>query len=91
MWRAYRFGLRVVINDITIDRFYTPYISIAQTSGYRAVQSTPIVQSSGSVIGVVSTHFTHTHEWSEPALGALDHSASKMAALVSKLIQPSAV
>ena len=85
--RAYRFGLRVVIPDISIDRVYAHYLSIAQASGYRAVQSTPIIQSGGAVIGVLSTHFPHSHEWSETAQGALDHSASKVAALVSKLIQ----
>ena len=89
--RAYRFGLRVVIPDISVDCCYAPYLSIAQASGYRAVQSTPIIQSGGSVIGVLSTHFPHSHEWSETAQGALDHSASKVAALVSKLIQPSAL
>ena len=89
--RAYRFGLRVVIPDLSVDRFYAPYLSIAQASGYCAVQSTPIIQSGGSVIGVLSTHFPHTHEWSETAQRALDYSASKVAALVSKLIQPFAV
>ena len=89
--RAYRFGLRVVIPDISLDRFYAPYRSIAQASGYRAVQSTPIIQPGGSVIGVLSTHFPHSHEWSETAQRALDHSASKVAASVSELIEPFAV
>ncbi len=86
--RAYRFGLRVVIPDMSIDRFYAPYLSIAKASGYRAVQSTPIIQSGGSVLGVLSTHFSHSHEWSETAQRALDHAASKVADSVSELIQP---
>ena len=89
--RAYRFGLRVVIPDISIDRFYAPYLSIAQASGYRAVQSTPVIASGGSVIGVLSTHFPHTHEWSETAQRALDHAASKVAASVSEQLQSFAV
>ncbi len=89
--RAFRFGLRVVIKDITIDRFYAPYLSVANGSGYRAVQSTPIIQPGGSVIGVLSTHFPHPHEWSDTAQRALDHSASQVAALVSRLLQPSPV
>src|SRR4030095_5137751 len=89
--RAYRFGLRVVIPDIRLDRFYSPSLSIAQASGYRAVQSTPIIQSDGSVVGVLSTHFPHSHEWSQTAQRALDHSASKVAASVSELIQPFAI
>jgi len=86
--RAYRFGLRVAIPDISVDHFYAPYLSIAQASGYRAVQSTPIIQSGGSVIGVLSTHFPHSHEWSEIAQHTLDHFACKVAASVSELIQP---
>ena len=85
--RAYRFGSRVVITDIRVDRFYAPYLSVAQASGYRAVQSTPIILSDGPVIGVLSTHFSDTHEWSEIALRALDHSASKVATSVLELIQ----
>ena len=86
--RAYRFGQRVVITDIRVDRFYAPYLSIAQANGYRAVQSTPIILSDGPVIGVLSTHFSDTHEWSEVALRALDHSASGVATSVLELIQP---
>ena len=89
--RAYRFGLRIVIPDISVDHFYAPYLSIARASGYCAVQSTPIVQLDGSVIGVLSTHFPHSHEWSETAQRALDHSASKVAASVLEFIQPFAI
>ena len=70
--RAYRFGMKVVINDITTDRFYTPYLSSAQTSGYRAVQSPPIVRSDDSVIGVLSTHFAVPHKWTDASLSVLD-------------------
>ncbi len=87
--RAYRFGMRVVINDITMDRSYIPYLSIAQTSGYRAVQSTPIVRSGGSVVGVLSTHFAVPHEWTDASQSALDQSAAQMAGLISELVQPS--
>jgi GAF domain-containing protein len=85
--RAYRYGVRVVIPDISVDRLYAPYLSIAQASGYRAVQSTPIIQSGGSVIGVLSTHFGHAHAWTDTAQSALDHSAANVAALVTKVIQ----
>ena len=89
--RAFRYGLRVVIRDITVDRFYVPYVSIAQASGYRAVQSTPIIRSDRSVVGVLSTHFADIHEWTDLAQSALDHSAAQMAVLISELIQSSAV
>ena len=89
--RAFRLGRRVMIQDVTLDRFYEPYLSIAHASGYRAVQSTPILQSDGTVIGVISTHFPDSHEWEEAAQRALDHYASRIAALVTKLIETTAV
>lgn len=85
--RAFRLGRRVIIPDITIDRSYQPYLSIARTSGYRAVQSTPILKSDGSVIGVLSTHFGDTHEWSDASKSALDHYASKIGELTMKLVE----
>lgn len=76
---------------MTLDRFYEPYLSIAQASGYRAVQSTPILRADGTVIGVLSTHFPNRHEWEEVAQGALDQHASQIAALVTELIESAAV
>ena len=57
--------------------FYAPYLSIAQANGYCAVQSTPIIRSDGVVIGVLSTHFAQTHEWSDAAQRALDNHADQ--------------
>jgi len=85
--RAFRLGRRVMIPDIHKDRVYMPYLSIAQSSGYRAVQSTPIIRSDGVVIGVLSTHFAQTHEWSDAAQRALDNYADQMAALVAGLAE----
>ena len=89
--RAFRLGRRVMIHDVTLDRFYEPYLSIAHASGYRAVQSTPILRSDGTVIGVLSTHFPERHEWEEAAQRTLDQYASQIAALVSELIESAAV
>ena len=89
--RAFRLGRRVMIQDVTLDRFYEPYLSIAHASGYRAVQSTPILRSDGTVIGVLSTHFPDRHEWEEAAQRALDQYASQIAAVVTELIETTAV
>jgi|SRR5690349_21792896 len=89
--RSFRLGRRVMIQDVTLDRFYEPYLSIAHASGYRAVQSTPIFRSDGTVIGVLSTHFPDRHEWEEAAQCALDQYASQIAAVVTELIGSAAV
>jgi GAF domain-containing protein len=85
--RAFRLGRRVMIHDVTLDRFYAPYLSIAHSSGYRAVQSTPILRSDGTVMGVLSTHFPDKHEWEESVQRTLDQYASQVAALVTELIE----
>ena len=85
--RAFRYGKRVMIQDIAKDRAFEPYVSIATGSGYRAVQSSPLLHSDGSVIGIVSTHFTDKHTWSEGAQLSLDGYATRMGDLISALIE----
>jgi GAF domain-containing protein len=52
----------VVISDVETDPEYAEFRGIAQATGYRSVQSTPLVVSSDRVIGIVSTLFTGVHE-----------------------------
>jgi GAF domain-containing protein len=85
--RAFRYRERVMIQDIAQDRAYEPYLSVATSSGYRAVQSTPVLRSDGSVIGVVSTHFTEKHSWSDAAQLALDGYAARIGHSISALIE----
>jgi GAF domain-containing protein len=89
--RAFRLRRRVIISDITVDRSYQPYLSIAESSGYRAVQSTPILSSDHSVIGILSTHFPDTHVWSKEAERALDEYASKIGDAITQLIESAVV
>ena len=59
--RAIRQREQIVIHDIEADDAYAPFRKIAAEAGYRAVQSTPLFASSGTLLGVVSTHFTRPH------------------------------
>jgi GAF domain-containing protein len=78
-----------MIPDITIDRSFQPYLSIARSSGYLAVQSTPIMGAEGSVVGILSTHFANTHQWSDAAQLALDQYSSQIGKLIEQLIESS--
>ena len=51
----------VIIEDIVVDRDYAPCLEVVQRAGVRAVQSTPLVSSSGALVGVVSTLFPAPH------------------------------
>jgi hypothetical protein len=55
--RAARRGAQLVITDVVADAGFTPHRGIAAESGFRAVQSTPILDKTGRVLGVVSTHY----------------------------------
>lgn len=55
--RAARQLTQTVIADVNTDPGYAPLRGIAAASGYRAVQSTPLVDLRGHLVGVVSTHY----------------------------------
>lgn len=60
--RAMRQKTRIVIKDVLADPGYEPYRAAAAAAGFRALQSTPLVDSSGALLGMISTHFREPHE-----------------------------
>ena len=55
--RAARQGAQAAIADVRADPGFTPHREIAAAAGFRAVQSTPLVDHAGHLVGMVSTHF----------------------------------
>ena len=55
--RAARDFAQTVIADVTTDPGFAPHRAIAAAAGFRAVQSTPLADSGGRLVGVVSTHW----------------------------------
>jgi hypothetical protein len=55
--RAAQDHAQVVITDVTTDPGFAPHREIALASGFRAVQSTPLVNRAGHLVGMVSTHY----------------------------------
>ena len=55
--RAARQHAQVVISDVTTDPGFAPHQEIALASGFRAVQSTPLVNRAGHLVGMLSTHY----------------------------------
>jgi GAF domain-containing protein len=55
--RALRNRETIVIDDIMADTQFSPYREVACRAGVRAVQSVPLVSSSGAALGVLSIHF----------------------------------
>jgi GAF domain-containing protein len=48
---------QVVIGDVNTDPGFAPHREIAAASGFQAVQSTPLVDLTGQLVGVLSTHY----------------------------------
>src|SRR5262249_17248088 len=69
--RAIRTHAPVVIADVLRDNEFAPYLQVALENGFRAVQSTPLVSSSGAFLGVVSTHFPLPHRPSDREMLAI--------------------
>jgi len=55
--RAAREGAQTVIVDVGTDAWFAPHRDIAAASAFRAVQSTPLIERTGRLLGVVSTHY----------------------------------
>jgi GAF domain-containing protein len=55
--RAAQQHAQVVITDVTTDPGFAPHRDIALASGFCAVQSTPLVNRAGHLVGIVSTHY----------------------------------
>src|SRR5262249_44783945 len=55
--RAARRTAQLVITDVITDPGFEPHREIAVASGFRAVQSTPLVNRAGHLVGMLSTHY----------------------------------
>ena len=63
--RAMREGLPVHISDVTTDARYEPYLGMALEAGYRAVQSTPLINRKSELVGMLSVYFRNPKQFTE--------------------------
>ena len=64
---ALKAGARVVVEDVANDGIFAgqPSLAIFLDAGVRALQSTPLVSSTWTVLGMVTTYFTRVHRPSD--------------------------
>ena len=77
--RAFRLKQRVVVGNVETDPFFASYLSMAKSVGFRAVQSTPVLNPDGEVIAMLSTHFRKPHSITEAGIRTLSHCAEEAA------------
>ena len=71
---AMRSGGRVIIEDVLESGIFIgqPSLDVVLEAGVRSVASTPLVSSSGTLLGMISTHWPRPHRPNERQLGFLD-------------------
>jgi GAF domain-containing protein len=82
--RAMRGRAPVVIEDVDADPLFAPHREIAAASGFRAVQSTPLMSRRGSMLGVLSTHFRTPRAFSARELDMTMRHAQRIAAAIER-------
>lgn len=70
--RAIRTGKRIVIENVEQAELADPDRDIAIAVGFRAFQSTPLFDSNGKLLGVLSTYFRTPHHPADADLMKLD-------------------
>jgi PAS domain S-box-containing protein len=71
---AMRTGERVIIEDVLESKMFagTRSLDILLDAGVRAVMSTPLISSSGKLLGMISTHYSAPHQPIERELRLTD-------------------
>ena len=83
---AMRRGDRVVVEDVISSPIFanTRALEVLLEAGARAVQSTPIVNHSGTLVGIFSTHFCEPHRPDPRELRLLDLLARQAGAFIER-------
>ena len=84
--RAMREGRATIISDVTVDDDFAPFRDIAEEVGFRAVQSTPLVTTSGLFIGMLSTQFREPHTPSDEEMTMLGLYATAVADTIQRFV-----
>jgi PAS domain S-box-containing protein len=79
-------GERVIVEDVATSPIFAgqPALKVLLGAGVRAVQSTPLVSSGGTILGMMSTHFGHPHRPSERDCRLLDLLARQAADYIAR-------
>jgi two-component system CheB/CheR fusion protein len=79
-------GRRVLVEDVNASDIFVghPSLAVMEQAGVRAVQSTPLFDRSGRLIGVFSTHYRAVHRFDEAELRWLDLLAHHAAGLLER-------
>jgi GAF domain-containing protein len=84
--RALAKGETIIIDDLTTDRSFARHLNLALQNNIRAVQSTPLIASSGKIVGMISVHFSAPKKIPKTRLQAFESFCQKAADKIEELI-----
>lgn len=85
--RAAKRVSQVLIDDVRLDESFAPHRAIARSSGFLGVQSTPLIGTSGALVGMVSTHYAEPHLPPTEALATLTEIGRAYGSVISGLLE----
>jgi GAF domain-containing protein len=85
--RAAKARAQCVVVDVNEDPAFEPHRAIAAASGFRAVQSTPLIDRTGRLQGVLSTHCRGPHRPHDHELRLTQTYARLVADAVAPMIE----
>ncbi len=69
---CYQERRQIIVEDVYTDPIFEEYREAAQTAGYLACHSTPLIARNGNIIGVLTVHFREARRPSERAVRLMD-------------------
>ena len=83
--RAFRERCQIVIEDIHNEPSFKPFLDIAEKTGFRSVQSTPLYENNDEPIGMISTHFRNARKFNPLGLSHMELYARKAESFIARL------
>ena len=80
--RAFRSGRRIIVEDIRVDPDFGHLAASAQEAGFLGAQSTPLLDRSGTCVGILATYRRTPAAASERSMRVIDLYAAQMADLI---------
>lgn len=84
--RAVKSGETVFVDDVATDESFSAHLQYAKDAGFRTVISTPLISNRGSIIGVISTHFSLPHRFTKEDLVRFEGFCSRAADKIEEFI-----
>lgn len=89
--RCLRTGASAYVDDVRHDATFETYRDIAESMGFRAMQSTPVCDGTGSLFAVITTIFAKPHHFGAKERRAYEHEAQELAPTLDQLLNEPAL